>query len=65
MFYDADHKKVGEIPPAVLLQPGQEAQFLNHASVLDEELIYHSVFNTKSCLGSRMIDRDPTFLKIC
>ncbi len=60
VFYDADHKKVGEIPPAVLLQPGQEAQFLNYQPVLDEELISHGVFNTKSCLGSRTVTQIST-----
>lgn len=60
VFYDADHKKVGEIPPAVLLQPGQEAQFLDYKPVLDEEIISQDAFNTKTSLGSRTVTRIGT-----
>ena len=60
VLYDADQKKVGEIPPAVLLQPGQEAQFLNYQPVLDEEIISHDTLNTKTSLGSRTVTRIST-----
>lgn len=60
VLYNADNKKVAEIPPVVLLKINQEAEFLDYKPVMDEELISHKVFNTKSCLGSKTITRIAT-----
>lgn len=60
VIYNADNKKVAEIPPVVLLKIDQEEEFLDYKPVMDEELISHSVFNTKSCLGSMTITRIAT-----
>ncbi|MEQ8201038.1 MAG: serine hydrolase domain-containing protein [Syntrophomonadaceae bacterium] len=60
VFYDADHHKVGELPPPVVLKSGQEAEFLDSSPVPDEELISHQVFNTKTCRGSKTITKIAT-----
>lgn len=60
VIYNADHKKVAENTPVLLLKIDQEKEFLDYKPILDEELISHRVFNTKSCLGSKTITRIDT-----
>ncbi len=60
VLYNAENKKVAEIPPVVLLKTGQEAEFLDYKPVMEEELISHQVFNTKSCRGSKTITKIAT-----
>ena len=60
VLYNADNKKTAEIPPVVLFKINQEEEFLDYKPVMDEELISHGVFNTKSCLGSKTITRIDT-----
>lgn len=62
VFYDENNQKIAEIPPAVLLKSGQEAEFLtyNPSEVSDEELLTKAVFPVSSYKGSRTVTRIAT-----
>ncbi|MGI6453653.1 MAG: hypothetical protein ACOX0E_09350 [Syntrophomonadaceae bacterium] len=62
VFYDDNSQKVAEIPPVVLLKPGQEAEFLtyNPSAVGDGELLTKTDFPVSSYKGSRTVTRIAT-----
>lgn len=62
VLYDENNKKIGEIPPAILLKSEQEAVFLDHKPSIDngEELIAKEAIKINSYHGSRTITKIPT-----
>lgn len=62
VFYDENNQKIAEIPPVVLLKPGQETEFLtyNPSEVSDEELLTKADFPVSSYMGSRAVTRVAT-----
>lgn len=62
VFYDDNNHKVAEIPPAVLLEPGQESEFLsyNPSVVSDEELLTKAEFPVGAYKGSKTVTKIPT-----
>lgn len=61
VFYDAENEKVAELPPAVLLKSGQEAEFLDYKPLTDfpEELISRGEIRVKSCKGTKTVTKMP------
>jgi hypothetical protein len=62
VFYDDNNQKVAEIPPPVLLEPGQESEFLNYnpSVVSDEELLTKADFPVSTYNGSRTVTKIAT-----
>jgi hypothetical protein len=62
VFYDIDNKKVAELPPAILLKPGQEAAFLDYKVATDfgEELISREGIQFNSYKGGKTVTKIPT-----
>ncbi len=62
VLYDANNKKVAEIPPVILLKSGQELEFLDYQPAIDfsEELISKEEIEINSCQGSKTIIKIPT-----
>lgn len=66
VFYDDKNKKVAEIPPSVVLKPGQEKEFFEYqpASEQGEELISAETIQINSYSGIKVITRIPTEIGI-
>lgn len=62
VLHDADNKKVGEIPPVILLKPGQEPVFLDFEPDIDygEELISKKEMEINSCQGTKTVTKIQT-----
>ncbi len=62
VFYDDNNKKIGEIPPVILLKSGQEPGFLDYKPAIDfgEELISKEEIEINSCPGSKTITKTTT-----
>ncbi len=62
VLYDANNKKVAEIPPVILLNSGQESVFLDYKPAIDfgEELISKEESQINSYPVSKTITRMPT-----
>ncbi len=62
VFYDGNNKKVAEIPPPILLKPGEQAVFLNYKPEINqsEELICTEAIQIDNYPGSRTITRIAT-----
>ena len=62
VFEDSNHKKVAEIPPAVLLKPEQESIFLNYEPAVDfgEELVSKETVKISSYSGAKIVTKIST-----
>ncbi len=62
VFYDDKNKKVAEVPPSVILKPGQEKDFLDYqpATEQGEELISSETIQINDYSGVKVITRIPT-----
>lgn len=62
VFYDDNNKKVAEMPPSVILKPGQEKEFLDYqpATEQGEELISIQTIQINAYSGVNIITRIPT-----
>lgn len=62
VFYDDKNRKVAEIPPSVILKPGQEKEFLDYqpASMQGEELVSTETIQINSYSGVKVITSIPT-----